>query len=64
MKDQFLPPSFGDARASWIINDVHHRERVEAELAVRNAGMSAKDATDYVQMLMTEYQMREHHADQ
>lgn len=55
MKDQYLPPPFGDTRASWIVNGVHHRERIDALNAIRDAGMSAKEACDYVDMLMAEY---------
>jgi len=55
MKDQFLPPPFGDSRASWIINDVHHREEINARRALTAAGMSAADADDYVRMLVQEF---------
>jgi hypothetical protein len=59
MKDQYLPPPFGDTRASWIINGEHHRERIDALNAIRDAGMSAKEACDYVDMLMAEYRHKE-----
>lgn len=61
MKDRYLPPPFGDTHASWFINDVHHRDGFEAERAVRDLGMSAEDATDYVRMLVKEYYEEEQH---
>jgi len=57
MKDQYIPP-WGADRPRWVINDVHYRDGFEAERAVRDQGMSAVDATDYVRMLVAEYNQR------
>jgi hypothetical protein len=59
MKDQYLPPPFGDSRPSWIVNGSRYRERIDAMNAIRDAGMSAKEACDYVDMLMAEFHARE-----
>lgn len=58
LKDQFIPPPFGESRASWIINGEPYRRRLDAEIAARELGFNAHDACDYVSMLMEEYQER------